>query len=72
MRIGSKIDGTTPTSVMNFFNQTALLAASLTAIYSAYVIESTIIGYLKLSEETAPPFKVNRNPNVDLLSSGSD
>ena len=70
--IGSEIVGITPRSVMNFFNHTTSLAASLAAIYSASVVESAVVGCLELFQDTAPPFKVNRNPDVDLLSSGSD
>ena len=57
---------------MNFFNQTASLAASLMAIYLASVVEYAVVGCLELFQDTAPPFKVNRNLDVDLLSSRYD
>ena len=61
--------GTIPNSEMNSFNQTALLAASDAAIYSASIVESATVLCLKLFQLTTPPFKVNTNPNYDLKSS---
>ena len=45
---GSDILGIIPNSVMNFLIQTASLAASEAAMYSASVVESTIVFYLEL------------------------
>ena len=61
--------GTTPNSVMNFLNQTASLAASDAAIYSASIVESATVLCLELFQLTALPFKVNTNPDCDLKSS---
>ena len=49
--------GTTPSSVMNFLIQTASLAASDAAIYSAFVVESATVLCFELFQLTAPPFK---------------
>ena len=70
--IGSEILGTTLNSVMNFFIQTASLAASAVVIYSASVVESAMVSYLELFQLTAPPLSKNTNPDIDLLSSLSD
>ena len=51
--------GTTSSLVMNFFIQTASLAASEAAMYSNSVVESAVVSYLELFELTAPPFNVN-------------
>ena len=61
--------GTTPSPVMNFLIQTASLAASEAAIYSASVVESATVSYLELLQLTAPPFKQNTYPNCDRKSS---
>ena len=58
--------GTTPSSEMSFFIQTASLAASAAAMYSASVVESAIVSYLELLQLIAPPFNVNMNPDTDL------
>ena len=63
--------GTIPNSEMNSFNQTAFLAASDAAIYSASIVESAIVLCLELFQLTTPPFKVNMNPDCDLKSSMS-
>ena len=65
----SSIEGTTPSSNMNFFIQTASWTTSLAAIYSALVVESATVAYLELFQLTAPPFKVKIYPEMDLLSS---
>ena len=70
--IGSEIIGTIPRLVMNFFNETASLDASLAAMYLASIIEFTIVGYLELFQDIALPFKVNRNLHVNLLFFGCD
>ena len=57
---------------MNFFNDTTSLVASLVAIYSASVVKSVVVGCLELFYDIAPPFKVNKNPDVELLAFGSD
>ncbi|PRQ50071.1 hypothetical protein RchiOBHm_Chr2g0129021 [Rosa chinensis] len=64
--------GTTSSSVMNFFIQTASFAASDAAMYSASVVESAVTLCLQLLQFTAPPFKVKTNPDVDFLSFTSD
>ena len=51
--------GTTPSSVMNFFIQTASLAASEAMMYSDSVVKSVVVSYLELFQLTAPPFNVN-------------
>ena len=61
-----------PNSEMNFFIQIASLAASLTAMYSASVVESATVYCLELFQLIAPPFRVKTYPEMDLLSSGSD
>ena len=50
----------------------ASLAASLTAMYSTFVIEAEMVGFLELFQDTTPLFKMNKNPDVDLLSSRSN
>ena len=64
--------GGNDTKVYDELNQIASLAASLATMYSASVVESAIVVYFELFQETAPQFKVNRNPYVDLLSSRFD
>ena len=56
---GYDILGITPSLVMNFLIHTTSLAAFEAAIYSASVVESTIVSYLELLQITAPPFKQN-------------
>ena len=51
--------GTTPSSLTNFFIQTASLAASEAAMYSDSVVESAVVSCLELFQLTAPPFNVN-------------
>ena len=51
--------GTTPSSVINFLIQTASLAASKVVMYSALVVESTVVSCLELFQLTATPFNVN-------------
>ena len=63
------ITGSTSNFVMNFFIQTASLAASDATIYSALVVESAVVDCFELFQLAAPPFKVNRYPVYDLLSS---
>ena len=65
-------DGITPSSATNFLNQKAFLAASEAAMYSASIVESTTIDYLKLFQLIASPLHKNTNFDVDLLSSVSD
>ena len=48
-----------------------LSMASLMPMYSAFLVESTAMGCLELFYDTTPPFKVNWNPFINLLSSGS-
>ncbi|KAK9111977.1 hypothetical protein Scep_019496 [Stephania cephalantha] len=67
--MGLAILETTPSSDMNFLIQTASLAASDTAIYSASILESATVSCFELFQLTAPPFKVNTYPDCDLKSS---
>ena len=57
--IGRTMLGTTPSSIMNFFIQTASLAASEAAMYSDLVVESAVVSCLELFQPTAQPFNVN-------------
>ncbi|KAK8690667.1 hypothetical protein V6N13_074198 [Hibiscus sabdariffa] len=61
--------GITPNSVMNFLIQTASLAASLVAIYSASVVESATMSCFELFQLTAPPLRQNTKPDCDRESS---
>ena len=65
-------DGMTFNSTTNFLNQNASLAASEMAIYSTSIVESMMIGCLKLFQLIKPSLYKNTQPNVDLLSSTSD
>ncbi|MGI4673382.1 hypothetical protein ACR2XN_28360, partial [Klebsiella pneumoniae] len=65
----SAIDGTTPSSVMKFRIQTASLAASQAAIYSASIVESATVSCFELFQLTAPPLRQNTNPDWDIESS---
>ena len=65
---GNAMVGTTPRSEMNFLIQTASLAASDAAIYSASVVESAVVLCLQLLQLTVPPFRVKTYPEVILLS----
>ena len=65
-------DVLTPSSTMNFLNQKPSFAASKAAAYSAFVVESAMIGCLKLFQLTAPLLQTNTYPDVDFLSSGLD
>ena len=55
--------GTTPSSVMNPFIQTASCAASEAATYSASVVDPATTGCLELLQLTAAPFKRNTYPD---------
>ena len=68
----SDILGTIPNLVMNFLIQTASLAASEAAIYSASVVESVTVSCFKLLYLTTPPFKQNTYPDCDRKLSLSD
>ena len=57
---------------MNFFNHNTSLETSLVAIGSTFAIESTVVVCLELYQVSQPPFKVNNNLYLDLLSFGSD
>ena len=45
---GSNILGTTPSPAMNFLIQTASLAASEAAIYSASIVDSLMVSFFEL------------------------
>ena len=62
---GSDVLGTIPNLVMNFIIQTASLAASEAAMYSASIVESATVSYFKLLQLTIPLFKQNIYPNYD-------
>ena len=64
--------GTTPNFVINFLSQTASLVALEAAIYSASVVESAVDPCMELFQQTTPLLRVNTNPDVEFLSSGSD
>ena len=62
-------EGPTPGSNRNFQSQTASLAASKAATYSASMVESAMQDYFTLLQVMAPPPKVNTNFKVDFLAS---
>ena len=68
------IERTTPRSLMNFLIQTASFAASNVATFFASHTESTIVCYLKLFQQIAPPFRINTYPDIleSIVSSWSD
>ncbi|KAA0054514.1 hypothetical protein E5676_scaffold203G00260 [Cucumis melo var. makuwa] len=53
----------------NFLSQTASFAASQAVTYSASIVESAMHPCLILRHTTAPPFRVNTDPDVDFLES---
>ena len=55
-----------------FLNQTASLAASQAAMYSASMVESAMLDCLILLQTIAPPPRVNTDPDVDFRLSRSD
>ena len=57
---------------MNFLNQKPSFAAFEVVTYSASVVESAMIGCLKLFQLTVPPLHMNIYPDVDFLLSRSD
>ena len=65
-------DGITLSSVTNFLYQKASFVASKVAIYSAFIIESVMMGCLKLFQLVEPLLHKNIYPDVNLLSSRSD
>ena len=67
--IGFDIFGTISKLVKNFLSQTAPLVASQAATYSASMVESAIHPWLILLQTTAPPLRVNTEPEVDFLES---
>ncbi|GKG17152.1 hypothetical protein Tco_0362109, partial [Tanacetum coccineum] len=56
--IGSFIVGTIPSPEINFLIQTASIAASEAAMYSAFIADITVVVCLELFQSTAPPFKM--------------
>jgi len=54
---------------MNFLIQTPSFAASEAAMYSASVVESAEVSCFELFHLTAPPLRMNTNPDCDLESS---
>jgi hypothetical protein len=60
-----------PNSFMSFVIHIVSLVACVLAMYSALVINKTIVGCHLLFQEMAPPPIMNTNPVVDLLSSRS-
>ena len=69
---GSDILGIIPNPVMNFLIQTASLAASEVAMYSASIVESATLFYFELLQLTVPPFKQKTYPDCDRKSSFLD
>jgi len=63
------MEGTTPSSPMNFLSHIASFAASCAAMYSASVVESAMVLCLALFQLTAPPLRQKTNPDCDLKSS---
>ncbi len=60
-----------PNSFMSFVIHMASLVACILAMYSALVVNKTILGCRLLFQEMVPPFIMNTNHVVDLLSSRS-
>jgi hypothetical protein len=60
-----------PNSFMSFVIHMVSLVACVLAMYSALVVDKTIVGYRLLLQEMAPPPIMNTNLVVDLLSSRS-
>ena len=58
--------------VMNFLNQKPSFAASEAATYFAFILESTMMGCLKVFQLTASPLHMNTYLDVDFISSGFD
>ena len=61
----------TSSSVINFLNQNTSLVASEVTMYSASIVESAMIDYLKLFQLTDPPLHKKIHHDVDFLSSTS-
>ena len=55
--------------IKKFLSQTASLIALEVAMYSASMVESTILDCLMLLQTTAPPLRVNTDLDVDLRES---
>ena len=70
--IGPSREGANLSSPRNFHNHTASFAAFDASMYSALHTEFAIIAYLELFQQIAPPFRININPDILLLSSLSD
>ena len=67
--MGLSMFGTTSISLKKFLSQTASLATSEAAIYSAPMVESAMLDYLTLFQTTAAPLRVNTELDVDFLES---
>ena len=63
-------DVITSSSAMNILNQKPSFAASEAATYSTSVVESAMMGFLKLFQLTVPPLQTNVYPDIDFLSLG--
>ena len=61
-----------PSSAVNFLNQKFFFVASKMMTYSASMVESAMMLYLKHFQLTALPLQTNTYPDIDFLSSGSD
>ena len=59
-------------SVMNFLNQKSSFAASEAATYSVSMVESAMMGCLKLFHLIVSSLQTNTYPDIDFLSLGSD
>ncbi|KAK8495707.1 hypothetical protein V6N12_011657 [Hibiscus sabdariffa] len=67
--IASGMLGTSSNFDMNFLIQTTSFAASLAAIYSASVVESTTVSCFELFQLRAPPLRQNTKPDCNRESS---
>ena len=67
--MGPSMFRTTSKSLKKFLSQTASLAASKAAIYSASMVESVMLDCLTLLQTTAALPRVNTEPDVDFLES---
>lgn len=65
----STMEGTTLSSVMNFFIQTTCFSAFEAAMYSSSIIEYAVVSCLELFYLTTPLLRVNTKWDWDLLSS---
>ena len=65
--MGSSMFRTTSKYLRNFLSHTASLDASQATTYSASIVESAMQDCLILLHTTAPPLRMNTDPEVDFL-----